>query len=149
MVFNGLTRLVVSNWISGKLILSSIFALALLMGTTVMMGCAKTPPPETDPVVPVMATPEKLTDVREFFNKARAGTLVGQVIVTVNNLAAVLEIPVKEVRIGQTVTFVDGDKNVVNNGTIVAIVDDSLHVKFDATGKRPVQKGDYVVILKD
>ena len=147
MAFNGFSaaRRSVSNWISGRLILS----LAMLTGTTLMCGCAKTPPAETGPTEPVMATPEKLSDVRDFFNKARAGTLVGQVVVTNNNLAAVLEIPVKEVKIGQTVTFVDADKNVVNNGTVVAIVDDSLHVRFDATGKRPVQKGDYAVIVKE
>ena len=146
MAFNGFSaaRRSVSNWISSTLILS-----ALLTAASLMVGCAKTPPPETVPTEPIMATPEKLSDVRDFFNKARAGTLVGQVVVTNNNLAAVLEIPVKDVKMGQTVTFVDADKNVVNNGTVVAIVDDSLHVRFDATGKRPVQKGDYVVIVKE
>lgn len=146
MSFNGLSaaRQSVSSRIQRKLVLS----LALLMGAIGIVGCAKTPPADV-PAEPVMATPETLSDVRDFFQKAKAGSLVGQVVATNNNLCAVIEIPVKEAKIGQIVTFVDKDKNTVNNGTVVAIVEDSLHVRFDATGKRPVQKGDFALIIKD
>jgi len=124
------------------MILSCIMLLGLVHGT----GCAPKPLP---PVEPQMAGPEKVAVVRESILKSKPGSLIGQVVATFELYAAVTEIPVKEIKLGDTITFVDTDGNPVNNGTIARIVDDTLHVKFDPTGKRPVQKGDLAVWLKE
>ena len=61
---------------------------------------------------------------------------------------AVSDLPLQEVKEGQTITFVDIQGNPVNNGTVMKVVGDSVHVKYDKAGKRPPQKGDLAVWLK-
>jgi hypothetical protein len=121
-----------------------IFSCGLLLGLGNLTGCASKTPSE-----PPGAPPEKIATLRESIQKNKPGSLVGPVIATYQLYAAVADIPVKEVKLGQTITFVDPDGNPVNNGTVASILEDTIHVKFDATGKRPVQRGDLAVILKD
>ena len=117
-----------------------------LLGLAGVTGCA---PKAVVPAEPQMTAPDKIISMRESMQKSKPGSLVGQVVATFELYAAVTEIPVKEVKIGETITFVDADGNPVNNGSIARIVDDTLHVKFDPTGKRPVQKGDLAIWLKE
>ena len=129
---------------SRRLLGGLILSCGLLACSLVAVGCA-TPKP---PVEPQMASPDKVATIRESIQKSKPGSLVGQVITTFQLYAAVTDIPVKDVKKGQTITFTDPDGNPINNGTIAEIVDDTLHVKFDPTGKRAVQRGDLAVILK-
>lgn len=124
-----------------------ILTCGMLLGLAHGTGCATKPLP---PVEPPIVGPEKIAAVRESILKSKPGSLIGQVIETFELYAAVTEIPVKAIKLGDTLTFIDPDGNPVNNGTIAVIVDDNtLHVKFDPTGKRPVQKGDLAVWLKE
>ena len=116
---------------------------ALFIGGVV--GCQSQP----KTVDPQVAAPEKVASVRETIQKNQPGSLVGQVIETYQQYAAVGDIAVQDVKVGQTITFLDADGNPINNGSIKVIVGDTLHVKFDATGKRPVQKGDLALWLKE
>jgi len=79
------------------------------------------------------------------------GTLVGDVIYTLSDhpYTAVGGVDMKDVQVGQIVSFVDADGKPINNGTVVAIVGDNAHVRFDTAGKRPPQKGDLAVWLKE
>ena len=130
---------------SGRLLSGMILSFSLIFCSIGGFGCATQKPP----VEPQMASPDKVATVRESIQKSKPGSLVGQVIATFQQYAAVADIPVKDVKLGQTIAFIDADGNPVNNGTVARIVDDTLHVKFDATGKRPVQRGDLAVVLKD
>jgi hypothetical protein len=117
----------------------------------VLCGCQshpKEPPPEPPPPV---ATADKIAAIRESIQKGQPGSLVGQVIAVstvYGPYAAVADLPVQDVKVGQVVTFLDADGNPINNGTVMAIVGDTLHVKYDPAGKRPVQAGDLAVWLK-
>ena len=116
-----------------------------LMLAAFATGCAT----KTAPAEPQLAAPDKVAAFRESIQKSQPGSLVGPVIATYQQYAAVADIPVKDVKIGQTITFVDPEGHPVNNGSVARIVDDTLHVKFDPAGKRPVQRGDLAVVLKD
>ncbi len=126
---------------------TSILSCGLLLSLAHIAGCA----PKVVPVIvePPIAGPDKVTELRESIQKSKPGSRVGQVVATFELYAAVSEIPVKDVKIGDTLTFLDATGNPINNGTIARIVEETLHVKFDPTGKRPVQKGDIAVWLKE
>ena len=127
-----------------RLLSGMLVSCGLVLGLGNLTGCASKTPSE-----PQAAPPEKIATLRESIQKNKPGSLVGPVIATYQLYAAVADIPVKEVKLGQTITFVDPDGNPINNGTVASILDDTIHVKFDPTGKRPVQRGDLAVILKD
>jgi hypothetical protein len=127
-----------------RVVSGMILSCGLLLGLGNLTGCATKTPSE-----PQAVPPEKIATLRESIQKNKPGSLVGPVIATYQLYAAVGDIPVKEVKLGQTITFVDPDGNPINNGTVANILEDTIHVKFDATGKRPVQRGDLAVILKD
>jgi len=97
------------------------------------------------------AAPEMANSLRASIQKSAPGSLVGIVILALSDspYAAVGDIPVQDAKVGQTVTFIDGKGDPFNAGTVVAIVGDSIHVKFDTAGKRPPTKGDIAVILKE
>jgi hypothetical protein len=120
--------------------------LALVCGLATLGGCATKP---AEPTQPKIAPAERVAAMRESVEKSKPGSQVGQVLITFEQYAAVTDINVADVKLGQVVTFVDIDGNPVNAGTVARIVDSNLHVKFDPNGKRPVQKGDLAVILKD
>jgi hypothetical protein len=120
--------------------------LALVCGLATLGGCATKPADSTQPKI---APAERIAAMRESVEKTKPGSQVGQVLITFEQYAAVTDINVAEVKLGQIVTFVDMDGNPVNAGVVARIVDSNLHVKFDPSGKRPVQKGDLAVILKD
>ena len=105
--------------------------------------------PKNPPVDAQMTPADQVAALRESIQKSKPGSLVGQVLTTYEQYAAVTDIPTKEVAIGQTISFLDAKGDPINNGTIARIIDDTLHVKFDTNGKRPVQKGDIAVLLKD
>ena len=131
---------------SRRLLSCVILSCGLALCAIGASGCAA---PKPAPVEPQMAAPDKVTLIRESIQKTKPGSMVGQVIATFQLYAAVADIPVKDVKLGQTINFVDTDGNPVNVGTVARIVDDTLHVKFDPTGKRAVQRGDLAVLLKD
>ena len=97
-----------------------------------------------------MATPDKVAALRDSIQKAQPVAQLGQVIATITDppYTAVSDLPLQEVKEGQTITFVDIQGNPVNNGTVMKVVGDSVHVKYDKAGKRPPQKGDLAVWLK-
>ena len=118
----------------------------LLFGA--LCGCA---PKSMDATAAPAATTDQYATFKESITKSKPGSMVGQVLTTYMQYAAVTDIPVKELKAGTTVTFVDSTGATVGNGTVVEPSGDSayLQVKFDSTGKRPVQKGDFAVYLKD
>src|SRR5205085_2657454 len=105
---------------------SSILICGLLTVAGLMSGCQTTPKKDPEPQ---MATPDKVAALRELLQKSQPGAQVGQVIAIYENLAAVSELPVKEIKEGQTVTFVDIQGNPISNGTVAMVVGDSVHVK--------------------
>jgi hypothetical protein len=108
------------------------------------MGCQSTKKePEAQ-----MATPDKVAALRESIQKAQPGAQVGQVIAVIPGYASISDLPVQEIKEGQTITFVDIQGNPINNGTVGMVVGDAVHVKVDKAGKRAPQKGDLAVWLK-
>jgi uncharacterized protein with GYD domain len=122
-----------------------ILSCGLLLALGMFSGCVnKNAPADT-----ASATPDQLTALRESIEKTKPGSSVGQVLVTFGQYASITGIPVKDVKVGQTISFIELNGNPISNGTVTHIVDDALHVKVDPAGKRPVQKGDVAVVLKD
>ena len=65
-----------------------------------------------------------------------------------SSLSYLRQLPVQEIKEGQTITFVDTQGNPIGNGTVKMIVGDAVHVQVDKASKRPAQKGDLAVWLK-
>ena len=96
---------------------------------------------------------DQMVALRESISKNNPGSMVGQVVLTLptdtGSLAAVKDIPIAQVKIGDVVTFTDAQGTPVGNGTIIRIEDDLLNVRFTAVGTRGVMKGDAAIVLKD
>ena len=126
-------------------------AIWMIAAPLLLPGCQSKPKEPLSEPTPPVATADKIAAIRESIQKGQPGSLVGQVIETstvYGPYAAVADLPVQDVKVGQVITFVDGDGNPINNGVVMAVVGDMLHVKYDPAGKRPVQKGDLAVWLK-
>jgi hypothetical protein len=124
-------------------------AIVLLLGLGVFAGCQNQPKQTDQP--PAVASADKYAALRESIPAAQPGALVGRVLETstaYGPYAAVADIPVQNVKVGDTITFLDADASPINAGEVRAIVGDQLHVKYDPAGKRAVQKGDIAVWLK-
>ena len=130
--------------------LRGIPSAALLAAISLAVGCQTTQKPKPETTAPP-ASNERAAEIRDSIMKARPNSLVGQVILSLEDrpYAAVGDIPVQDAKVGQTVTFIDGNGQPFNAGTVVAIVGDTLHIKFDTSGKRAPQKGDLALIMKE
>jgi hypothetical protein len=120
---------------------------ALLCAMVGMIGCQM--PAKTKEEAPT--TNDQVETLKASIEKAAPGTLVGDVIYTLSDhpYTAIGGVEMKDVQVGQIVSFVDADGKPINNGTVVAIVGDNAHVHFDTAGKRPPRKGDLAVWLKE
>jgi hypothetical protein len=122
---------------------------AFLSITLALAGC-QSQEKKADKAAPP-ASSERANEIRASIQKSQPNALVGIVILTLDDrpYTAIGDVPVQDAKVGQTVTFIDGNGQPFNAGTVVAIVGDSLHVKFDTAGKRPPQKGDLAMIMRE
>jgi hypothetical protein len=125
-------------------IISSAVALTLALA---LAGCQNSQKKEETTAPPSV---ERAAELRETLKKAHPNALVGQVIAVHDTkpYAAIGDLPVQDAKVGQTVVFVDSNGLPYNAGTLVAIYGDTVHVQFE-TGKRPPQKGDLAMVMKE
>jgi hypothetical protein len=129
-----------------------VLSIAALLPFFVLIGCQPLKKP---------ASPERAAQVRESIHKNNPNAVVGIVIYTLTEdgnttpdknrpYTAVGDLPVPDVKMGQTVTFIDvASGKPVSSGVVVAIQSDSVHVRYDTSAKRPPATGDLAVIIKD
>jgi hypothetical protein len=126
----------------------AVGCLVVLCTVAGMIGCQTSAKSKAQQSTAAVVQAEAL---KASLEKASPGTLVGDVLYTLPDrpYTAVGDVDMKGVQVGQIVSFVDADGKPVNNGTVVAIVGDNAHVRFDTAGKRPPRKGDLAVWLKE
>ncbi|MEA2734270.1 MAG: hypothetical protein QOE14_721 [Humisphaera sp.] len=98
------------------------------------------------------ADAQTVQNVRERYSRAYPESRVGVVIETLSSkpFAAVGELPAtSELRETQTVTFLDGRERILTTGTIVRILPDTIHVRYDPPrrGGRAPRRGDIMVFV--
>ena len=106
-------------------------------------------PAARHPGRPADDTADQFSALRDSILKNRPASLVGQVVITYGNLAAVKDIPLSEIKTGQTISFTDFNGAPVGNGTVLRSEDNLLTVRFESTGPRGVQKGDAAIAFRD
>jgi hypothetical protein len=116
----------------------------------VLGGCASHQPPTSPPAaVQPVGTPLSLAAARDQLTRANPNAEVGSVVAVLpeSNLAAVGDMPVTDFRVGDAVTFLDGNLNSLTLGTVVRIQNGNLHVRYDAppAGHRLPEVGDIAV----
>src|SRR5690349_23148128 len=92
-----------ARWLFG-----GVVPLFLLAGMLCGSGGCQSQQQKEPEAAPVTATPDKIAAIRASIEKAQPGSLVGRVINTLGDrpYAAVADIPVQDVAIGETITFV-------------------------------------------
>lgn len=118
-----------------------IFAVALPM---VLAGCLT---PEV-PIAPP-ATPAQLAVIRSQFRRADPEARVGLVtaVLPSSHLTSVANVPVTDFTVGDVITFIDSNQNVLAMGHVETINQTSLTVRYDPPsppGRNPVP-GDIAV----
>jgi hypothetical protein len=96
------------------------------------------------------ADPQTVQRIRDKYFRAYPESQVGVVIATLDDepFAAVGELPApSNLRENEVVTFLDRHERVLTTGTIVRILPDSVHVRYDSPprGGRAPRRGDVMV----
>jgi len=111
----------------GGLILITVCAVALAA------GCAKKKPPSKPSPQP--ASGEQIQSIRNDYFRAYPDSRVGVVTATLKHangyFVSVGDVPGRDVREGEIVTFIDGHRHVLTTGSIVRVLADSVHVLVD------------------
>jgi hypothetical protein len=89
--------------------------------------------------------------VRENYARASVESRVGVIVATRprDRLVAVYDVDPADFRTYQTVAFLDPNQRLLSTGTIVRLLPDSIHVRYDDSpaGGRAPRKGDLLVRL--
>jgi hypothetical protein len=109
-----------------------------------LIGCATPTPPMAPP-----ATPEQLAAIRDEYRSSDPMARVGLVtdVLAGDRLALVGSVAVKDFAVGDIITFIDSNRQVLTMGTVEAINASNLTVRYEApdkTGRDPVA-GDLAV----
>jgi hypothetical protein len=123
--------------------MQSKFVIVLVLASVTLIGCqAQTAQDE------VVVTQDAAT-VRAAIQTAQPDALVGVVseVLTDERFAAVRDIPVDQFGMGQILSVINTDQQLVTHGQVVRIVGDALHIQYDAppAGGRAPQVGDLAV----
>ncbi len=107
-------------------------------------------PPATAPAPATQAVASVSLDAaREQFKRANPNTEIGSVVAVLpeSNLAAVADIQAEHFRVGDPITFLDDTLSDLTLGSVIAIQNGRLHVRYDAppAGHRAPQIGDFAV----
>lgn len=124
--------------------MSSTRLMGLILAVSVV-GCAS----HRKQVLPPPATPFTAEEMQSEFQRIDPSTRVGLVaaVQADNHLAAVSHLDTSEFRSGDTISFIDTNKDLVGHGTVVRTVDDLLIVQYQ-TNTRPLRKGDLAVRVR-
>jgi hypothetical protein len=128
------------------------FRLTLLACAVALSGCGPMngDGTEGDAMPASAADPQAVENIREKYRRAYPESQVGVVVETLDDmpLAAVAELPAPaSMRANEVVTFLDRHERVLTTGTIVRILPDSVHVRYDSpprSGREP-RRGDIMV----
>jgi hypothetical protein len=128
------------------------YAYPLLLSIAMTIGVAaagcrpKNAPP---PPAPRPASSATVQQIRASYARAYPESRVGVVIAALpeESLVAVGEVRGGDFRENQVVTFLDSDQRMLTTGTVVRLLEDSIHVRYDAPqrdGREP-RVGDVMV----
>jgi hypothetical protein len=128
----------------------TITGLAALALGAAHLGCAPKPQPDPGPPPP---PPEAIYQQIRADLQQVPGTLVGRVTTARADLqlVAVGDVPVTEFRPGDVLSFIDDARTPIAAGSVVDVVGDRLHVRYDTTGaagQRAPRVGDIAVRMK-
>jgi hypothetical protein len=124
---------------------------AIVMGIAlVVAGCASTSGDSSDAMPASAADAATVQRVRDKYSRAYPESRVGVVIAVLKDqpFAAVGELPsTEDFQLNQVVTFIDRSERVLTTGTVVRILPDSVHVRYDPPlrGGRAPRRGDIMV----
>ena len=105
-----------------------ITALALLIS-----GCTRSQKTLAPPAPPPMSSDERLAQIRQTLSRQEPTAIVAPVIETVAQarLAALGEASVDQFRVGDIITFIDSEMNVIDTGIVIKITPDQVHARYD------------------
>lgn len=112
-------------------ILSGLFA-ALLVA-----GCISKP---AETPLPPAPSADQQQEIRASILEVNPNAKIGVVsaVITDSPLAMVGDISSEGIKIGDVFSFVDADRNVIANGTVVEIVDGKLAIRYQADTRVPM-----------
>jgi hypothetical protein len=113
-------------------------ALAVSMVALISVGCTKHKP----------ASPEQVQQIRETYQSVDPHAKVGTIIAVLpeKGLAAVGDIPLDQVAIGDTLVILDSKQKIIGAGHVIEKTSDALQISYDVTaqGRKP-RVGDLAV----
>ena len=124
-------------------------ALMLIMTWLGTSGCASN---KQTTAQPGAVDPMLLAQIRQDMRATDPGTVVGVVTQVLENrdYAAVSDLPLEELGVGQPMTFIDTNRQLITHGTIRRITLTEAHVEFEQPigANRRVRVGDIAIRFK-
>jgi hypothetical protein len=121
-------------------------ASVLLCVATLFIGCRRTP---DEMAVTPPVSEKRLQELRRQYQASDGEALLGRVtdVRHLDRLAEIRDIDVEPFRIGEVISFIDGNEQFLTNGTVVRKLSDALHVEYvePTVGARAPQIGDLAI----
>jgi hypothetical protein len=114
---------------------------ALLVSLAIAAGCQNQPKKTGagDTAAPPAVDTERVAEIRGMYQQVNPATRVGYVNAALpgEGLVSVTDVPTRDFRAGDAVTFVDLQQNAVATGRVVAVLPDAVHVRYTPTVRAP------------
>jgi hypothetical protein len=122
----------------------------IVMVIVLVAGCASTGGDSSSAMPASAADAATVERIRDKYYRAYPESRVGVVIAVLKDdpFAAVGELPsTSDFQLNQVVTFIDRSERVLTTGTVVRILPDSVHVRYDPPprGGRTPRRGDIMI----
>jgi hypothetical protein len=112
----------------------------LLIAVVTVAGCQnQQKKTEEQSVTPAAVDLERVSQIRTMYQQSNPATQVGYINAALpgEELVSVVEIPVGDVKVNESIVFIDPQQNTIATGRVVAVVADALHVRYSATARAP------------
>ncbi|MEO6435433.1 MAG: hypothetical protein ABIP55_06680 [Tepidisphaeraceae bacterium] len=128
---------------------SIVYLVTLIVAAAFCTGGCGPMKKGTPKPAPRPASSATVEQIRAAYTRAYPESRVGVVIAArpQDNLVAVGEVKGTDFRDNQVVTFIDSDQQLLATGSVVRMLDDSIHVRYEkpARGGREPRVGDVMV----
>lgn len=126
-----------------------VIAAAASSASSLIGGCRSNRKNAPSPPAPQAADAQQIRNIRDKYFRAYVESRVGVVSAArpQDRLVAVGDLDNSGIRENEVVTFLDGNEKILTTGTVVRVLGDSVHVRFDdpPRGGRAPMVGDLMV----
>ena len=120
--------------------------LPALLAAALLVGCQTTTSTDDNGVEQSAISLENVARIRAMYQEINPDTRVGYIDADLpgEQLVSIADVPVEDFRVGDAITFINAQQEVIATGRVANIVGDRVHAKY-TVGERAPGLGDLAV----